>query len=109
MSKLDAEVPDDDVPELGDAFFACAKPAATVMPESFMTAVRRKAGRPPKENAKAPVNLRLDPAILRHLHGRGCGWQTAVNDALADPIRRGRKERTRATCMLSVRCRAVLE
>jgi uncharacterized protein (DUF4415 family) len=90
MSKPDPKAPDDDVPELGDEFFARAKPAAAVMPESFMTAVRRKAGRPPKEDAKAPVSLRLDPAILRHLRGRGSGWQTAVNDALADLIKRGR-------------------
>lgn len=90
MSEPDTETPDDGVPELGDEFFARAKPATAVMPESFMAAVRRKAGRPPKADAKAPVSLRLDPAIVRHLRGRGPGWQTAVNDALADLIKRGR-------------------
>jgi uncharacterized protein (DUF4415 family) len=90
MNKSDPEVPDDDVPELGDDFFARAKPSAEVMPAAFMSAVRGRAGRPPKENPKQPVSLRLDAAILRHLRGRGSGWQTAVNDALADLIKDGR-------------------
>jgi len=90
MSKPDPETTDDDVPELGEDFFACAKPAGDVMPAEFMAAIRRKGGRPRKEEQKQPVSLRLDPAVLRHLRGKGPGWQTAVNDALADLIKLGR-------------------
>lgn len=90
MSKPDPEAVGDDVPELGDDFFARAKPATEVMPAEFMAAVRRKGGRPRKDEPKQPVSLRLDPAVLRHLRGKGPGWQTAVNDVLADLIKRGR-------------------
>ena len=91
MSKPDPETIDDDVPELGDDFFAHAKPATDVMPAEFMAAARRKSGGlPRKEEPKQPVSLRLDLAVLRHLRGKGPGWQTAVNDALADLIKRGR-------------------
>ena len=42
MHKPDPELPDADVPELGDAFFERARPAPDVMPADFMTAVRDK-------------------------------------------------------------------
>jgi hypothetical protein len=56
MSEPETETPDD-VPELGDEFFARAKPAAAVMPDLFMSAVRRRTGRPPKEEPKARGRL----------------------------------------------------
>jgi hypothetical protein len=51
-------------------------------------AAARRGGRPRKEEPKQPVSLCLDPTVLRHLRGKGPGWQTAVNDALADLIER---------------------
>jgi uncharacterized protein (DUF4415 family) len=90
MSKPNPEMPDDDVPELGDEFFQQAKPAGDIMPAEFMAKARRKGGRPRKSHPKEAVSIRLDPSVLRHPRGRGPGWQTAVNDVLADLIKRGR-------------------
>lgn len=90
MNKPDPERPDADVPELGDEFFDRARPAPEVMPADFMASARRKPGRPRKEDPKEPVSIRLDAQVLRHLREKGPGWQTEVNDALAELIEQGR-------------------
>jgi len=64
--------------------------AAEVMPPEFLAAVCRKGGCPRKPEPKQPVSIRLEAGVLRHLRGKGPGWQTAVNDALAELIRRWR-------------------
>lgn len=90
MSKPDPESPNDDLPELGDDFFQRAKPADQILGDAFIAAVKRKPGRPPKEEPKASISLRLDSRIVRHLRDGGPGWQTRLNDALADLIDLGR-------------------
>lgn len=42
--------------------------------------VRR--GRPPLDNPKRAVSLRLDPDVLDRLRALGAGWQGQVNGAL---------------------------
>lgn len=39
-------------------------------------------GRPPIENPKKPVTIRLDPDIIDHYKATGKGWQSRMNDAL---------------------------
>jgi len=41
-------------------------------------------GRPPKEDSKKLVSLRLDPDVLEHFRASGPGWQTRVNDILRE-------------------------
>lgn len=89
MQKPNPEMPDDDVPELGDEFFDRAKPATEVLGQTFVDAAKRRPGRPRKEEPKEPVSLRLDASVIRHLREQGPGWQTRVNDVLADLIARG--------------------
>jgi uncharacterized protein (DUF4415 family) len=66
------------------------RPAHEVHPHLVRKSLERKRGRPPAENPKQQVTLRLDPDILEHFRTGGPGWQTAINDALrkamkADP------------------------
>ena len=88
MPKPDPELLDGDLPELDDDFFARARPAAEVMGEAFMEMARRP-GRPKADAPKAPVTIRFDAAVARHLRASGKGWQTRVNDALARLISEG--------------------
>ncbi len=85
---VDPEMVDDENPEWTDEMFARARPAAEVMGEAFM-ARARKPGRPIALSPKAPVTIRFDAAVARHLRASGKGWQTRVNDALARLISEG--------------------
>jgi uncharacterized protein (DUF4415 family) len=39
-------------------------------------------GRPPKENPKKQVTLRLDPEVLQAFRATGKGWQSRINAEL---------------------------
>jgi len=45
---------------------------------------RARIGRPPKEDAKVAVKLRLDPDLLDVLRATGPGWQTRANRILRE-------------------------
>jgi uncharacterized protein (DUF4415 family) len=70
----------DDATALTDEFFAKAeiKDGARL--------IRR--GRPPLAEAKRQVTLRLDPDLLDRLRATGPGWQTRVNKALRDWLKK---------------------
>ncbi len=89
MNKPDPEQIDDDLPELDEAFFARARPAAEVMGEAFMARARRP-GRPKSETPKVEVKIRLDANVVAHLRETGKGWQTRVNAELAKAVDDGR-------------------
>lgn len=89
MKTPDPELLDDDLPELDDAFFARARPAAEVMGEAFM-ARARKPGRPKSDAPKVEVKIRLDARVVEHLRDTGKGWQTRVNAELAKAVDDGR-------------------
>ena len=81
---------DGDVPELGDAFFARAKRGSDVLNPGFLAKVRRPPGRPKLDQPKTAVSLRLDADVVLHLRAKGRGWQTLVNDRLAELISVGK-------------------
>ena len=89
MNRPDPEQLDDDLPELDEAFFARARPAAEVMGEAFMARARRP-GRPKSEAPKVEVKIRLDANVVAHLRETGKGWQTRVNAELATAVKDGR-------------------
>ena len=84
------EALDGDVPELGDAFFARAKRGSEVLSPAFIAKVKRSPGRPRLEQPKTAVSLRLDADVVDHLRSKGPGWQTLVNDRLAELISLGK-------------------
>lgn len=43
---------------------------------------RRALGRPPSENPKQAVSIRLDREVIEHFKKKGPGWQGRINAAL---------------------------
>ncbi len=76
----------DDAPELDDAFFATAEIAIgdKVLREATATYSRR--GRPPSDDPKQLVSLRLDRVVLERLRAQGPGWQSRVNELLRKAV-----------------------
>jgi uncharacterized protein (DUF4415 family) len=53
-------------------------------------------GRPPLENPKRHVNLRLDADLVKHFKRKGKGWQTRINATLRKAVRLKAPKRKRA-------------
>lgn len=86
---------DHDSPELGEEFFAEARPASEALGAAFVevATAKRRRGRPigsVAESTKPQVTLRLDPDVLESLKASGRGWQTRVNTLLRADIESGR-------------------
>ncbi|MDN5928228.1 MAG: BrnA antitoxin family protein [Hyphomicrobiales bacterium] len=64
-----------------DEELAAARPFAEVFPELAESA-RRARGRPPSENPKKQVTLRLDADVVERFRASGKGWQRRINSAL---------------------------
>lgn len=81
-----AEWDDGEIPELTAEDFRRMRPAREVLPKilgaKLAEELLRPRGRPPKENPKAQVTLRLDADVLEHFKASGPGWQTRINAAL---------------------------
>lgn len=60
------------------------RPAREVFAELGMPMPK---GRPPVEQPKQQVTLRLDAEVLAHFKKGGKGWQTRINEALAAAIK----------------------
>lgn len=75
-----------EVRPLTAADFRRMRPAREVLPRLVGAKVAaellRPRGRPPKENPKAQVTLRLDTDVLEHFKASGPGWQTRINAVL---------------------------
>jgi uncharacterized protein (DUF4415 family) len=44
--------------------------------------IAKRRGRPPSDNPKQQVTLRLDADVIEHFAAGGPGWQTRINAAL---------------------------
>jgi uncharacterized protein (DUF4415 family) len=89
VSDRRASQPDEENPEVTEAMFAAARPAAEVLPKfigerATQELLRRGRGRPVKENKKVSQNLRLDPDVLEAYKQEGNGWQTRINQVLRE-------------------------
>lgn len=75
-------VADDEMPEL------TAKKLRTARSFSELLTARgmRRLGRPPSSNPKVRITIRLDADVVEHFKNKGAGWQTRLNEALADVI-----------------------
>ncbi|MCY3879895.1 MAG: BrnA antitoxin family protein [Rhodobacteraceae bacterium] len=56
-------------------------------PEKFTKADVRR-GRPPSVRPKVSTTIRLSQDVIDHFRAGGAGWQTRINGALRDWIRR---------------------
>ncbi|MBS1023497.1 BrnA antitoxin family protein [Gluconobacter cerinus] len=68
----------DEIPELDDDFFMRAEI------RHGDKVIRR--GRPPIENPKKQVTLRLDADLIDAFKAQGAGWQTRINEALRQAV-----------------------
>ena len=68
-----------DAPELTDEQLKKVKPFAEAFPD---LAEKVRAGRPPSDNPKVAVSIRLDREVVEAFKSGGPGWQTRINDAL---------------------------
>ncbi|MCD2174766.1 BrnA antitoxin family protein [Rhizobium sp. C4] len=75
---------DPDNPELTDEQISNLRPFREVFPDLAASIDRELArrGRPPVENPRRQVSIRLDPDVLAHYKSTGKGWQSRINDAL---------------------------
>lgn len=78
----------DDAPELTAEDFARGRPLSD-FPELKAALDRARGQRgPQKTPTKERVALRLDRNIVDHFRHDGPGWQTRINDALAELVKR---------------------
>nr|WP_287748291.1 BrnA antitoxin family protein [Methylobacterium sp.] len=75
---------DPDNPEATDADLAEMRPARDALPPALEPASVLRGGRPKAEVRKVPVAIRLDPPIVDAFEATGPGWQTRMNEALAE-------------------------
>ena len=80
------QLTEDDAPELDETWFANAKRGYDHLPDDAAQIVKRaiasQQGRPPSENPKKQVTIRLNPKVLEKLKADGKGWQTRLNALL---------------------------
>src|SRR5262245_34973095 len=76
-------VDSDDIPELSDEWFD----KADLM---IGDKVIRK-GRPPGDNNKVSVTIRLSPEVVDYYRSTGAGWQTRLDEHLVRHVRREKK------------------
>lgn len=74
----------DDAPELDDAFFSAA---ALYDGEKLV-----RLGRPKAINPKIRVTFRCSPEVVDAFRATGSGWQTRMNAALKDWLRKHKPE-----------------
>jgi len=80
---------DPDSRELGDKWFAEAKPASEAFaPEVYaaLLTMKRPRGRPKAIDTKVFTAIRLDADLLETFKATGKGWQTRMNAALRQYI-----------------------
>lgn len=64
------------------------RPAAAVELAAGIAAARRKRGRPVGSGTKEQVAIRIDHDILEAFRAGGPGWQTRMNDALREWVKK---------------------
>lgn len=83
----------DDIPEATEEDFRRARPISDFpdLLEAIDNARARGQRGPQKTPTKERVALRLDADVVKHFRSTGPGWQTRINDALADLVKRGHR------------------
>ncbi len=74
---------DPDNPEWTAEEFASARPFREVFPE-LAASIDRARGRPPLDQPKRQISIRLDPDVIEKFRATGKGWQARINAILKD-------------------------
>lgn len=81
---------DADNPEWTKGDFARAKGPES-LPAHVLAAFPKTAARvrgPQRTQTKTPVSIRLDQAVVDHFKALGPGWQSRINEALLEIVKR---------------------
>jgi uncharacterized protein (DUF4415 family) len=76
--------PDEDLPDLTEEMIQDSVPGTQFVAERG----RPVPGRPRSDKPKVAVSLRLDPEVIAGFKADGPGWQTRMNEALAESLKR---------------------
>ena len=80
---------DDENPEWSSEAAAEARPFADVFPEQF-TALKNKGGRPPVEQPKVHIGLRLAADVVKRVRATGPGYNARVERVLREALESGK-------------------
>ena len=58
------------------------------LPPELAAAMKSRGGRPKAAMKRVPISLRVEPEVLEAFKAGGPGWQTRMNEALAEAARR---------------------
>jgi uncharacterized protein (DUF4415 family) len=84
--------PDGEVGELTDEDFSSFRPAMDVIPEIVEAFERARGQRGPQKGpVKERVGLRLNKDVIDYFRHSGPGWQSRINDILAEFVKTSRK------------------
>jgi uncharacterized protein (DUF4415 family) len=96
--KPDPELVDKENPEWTEEDFRRARQAAEALPEivgrEAADRMLRPRGRPKAAVTKTHVNIRLDADVLKAFKTTGPGWQTRINQALREWLKKGKQGKT---------------
>lgn len=70
-----------DSPPIPDEMLARMKPVKEIHPE-----IPSRVRGPQKTPTKIPVSIRLNPEVVDYFKSQGKGWQTTINEILADYV-----------------------
>jgi uncharacterized protein (DUF4415 family) len=80
---------DEDNPEWTEQDFREARPAHEILPPDVLAVFPNTKQRgPQKAPTKVPVSLRLSSDVVDHFKADGPGWQTRIDDALKQAIKK---------------------
>ena len=79
---------DEDNPELTAEDWAQMRPASELPPEILAAFPKTKLRGPQKAPTKVAVSLRLSRDVVDYYRASGEGWQTRIDEALREAIRR---------------------
>lgn len=69
---------------------ALEDPDAQPLTNEQLAAMKPARGRPPAENKRIMLSMRVDPDIMVYLRASGKGWQTKVHDLLRKAVTTGK-------------------
>ena len=68
-------------PEATDDQLARARPFGEAFPQ-LAESIKRRRGRPPVDQPRKQISLRLDPEVIEKFKATGPGWQGRINAVL---------------------------
>ncbi len=79
---------DGEVRELTARDFRAAKPIGDVLPADLLETISKRGRGQQKAPTKKRINISLSENVIEHFKAGGAGWQSRIDDALSDYVKR---------------------